>query len=56
MAGAPEPNPIVVTPEMCAAAHMVLSEHYLGDGGYDLSDDVIAEVYLAMAEARARSD
>lgn len=41
-----------VTPKMIEAAYEFLSEHYLGDGAYDLRPERLAEMYRVMCEAR----
>lgn len=50
----PLPTEIKVTPRMLSAASEVLRGHYLGwaEGGYDVRDEVMAEVYRAMYAAQ----
>jgi hypothetical protein len=42
----------IVTAAMLSEGHRVLSEHYLGDGVYDLRDEVLAKLYQAMHSTR----
>lgn len=42
---------IEVTPAMLEAAHSVLTAHYLGDLGHDLSDSVLTALFRAMLES-----
>lgn len=47
-----EDTPGTVSEEMIRAAVEVLDSHYLGDGTYDLRDEVLADLYRAMERAR----
>ncbi len=42
------PVEIGVTREMCDAGLMAAERHYIGDGRYNLTEDCLSEVYLAM--------
>jgi hypothetical protein len=56
MAEKPEANStdeIEVTPEMIEAGEAILANHYLGDGVYDVSAQVISEMYRAMCLRRS---
>lgn len=44
-----------VTEAMFSAAYTVLSEHYMGDGCYDLTRPVLAELYEEMDKAHHKS-
>jgi hypothetical protein len=46
---------IEVTEAMTDAASEVLAEHYMGDGMYDVRDEIMAKVYRAMHAARRRT-
>ena len=43
---------IEVTEEMLAAGEEIFNANYIGEGVYDVSDVVMAQVYRAMASAR----
>jgi len=39
-----------------AAASKVLADHYLGEGVYDVRDEIMAQVYRAMYRLRPESE
>jgi len=45
---------VVVTDEMIEAAQLVLSDHYLADGAYDLREPCLKAIFLAMDSVRPK--